>query len=216
MRVELFPGKHLFVDEHRIETLTAAKRVLNQPQKRPQPVMQAERPWEQKGIHLGKVLYDRDRQRFRLWYTAQADTVIGTRVLVRDNPPKNVHESHICYAESADGIHWERPALDIVERERYPGNNICLPSMRPPGRTFLSHLVDDPFADDPQQRFKMIYLDQADESAVGGGLAPDQRLRLHAHSADGLYWHSYPREEHHVARLFGVLAYLDEVPLWPD
>ena len=158
-----------------LKRLPAAKRVLNQPQK--QPVMQAERPWEQKGIPLDKVLYDRDRQRFRLWYTAQADTVIGTRVLVQDNPPRKVHESHICYAESADGVHWERPALDIVERERYPGNNICMPSMRPPGRTFLSHLVDDPFADDPQQRFKMIYLDQADEGAVGGGLAPDQRLR---------------------------------------
>ena len=35
-------------------------------------------------------------QRFRLWYTAQADTV-----MVRDNPPSKVHESHICYAESA-------------------------------------------------------------------------------------------------------------------
>ena len=215
MRVELFPGKYLFVDEHRIETLNAAKRVLNQPQKQPQPVMQAERPWEQKGIYLGKVLYDRDRQRFRLWYTAQTDTVLGTRVLVRDNPPKNVHESHICYAESTDGVHWERPALDIVECERYPGNNICLPSLRPPGRTFLSDLVDDPFADDPQQRFKMIYLDQADEGAVGSGLAPDQKLRLHAHSADGLHWHRYPLEEHHVARLFGVLAYLDEVPSGP-
>ena len=82
MSVELFPGKHLFVDEHRIETLTAAKRVLNQPQKQSQPVMQAERPWEQKGIHLGKILYDRDRQRFRLWYTAQTDTVLGTLQLL--------------------------------------------------------------------------------------------------------------------------------------
>lgn len=64
----------------------ATKRVLNQPHKRPQPVIRAEWPWEQEGIHLGKVLYDRQRQRFRLWYTAQAATVIGIRALVRDNP----------------------------------------------------------------------------------------------------------------------------------
>ncbi len=94
MSVELFLDKHLFVDEHRIETLTAAKRVLNQPHKRPQPVMRADRPWEQgRGIYRGKVLYDRQRQRFRLWYTAQAAIVLGTGVLVRDNPPSKVHET---------------------------------------------------------------------------------------------------------------------------
>ena len=50
MSVELFPGKHLFVDDNRLEELSAAKRVLNQPQKHPDnPVMRPERPWEGKG-----------------------------------------------------------------------------------------------------------------------------------------------------------------------
>ena len=64
MSVELFLGKHLFVDDNRLEELSAAKRVLNQPQKHPDnPVMRPERPWEGKGIHLCKLLYDRERQR---------------------------------------------------------------------------------------------------------------------------------------------------------
>ena len=58
----------------------------------------------------------------------------------------------------------------------------------------------------------MMYLDQAAEGEVGGGLAPDARLRLHAHSPDGIHWTRYPWQPDHVARLFGVLAYLDEAP----
>ena len=35
MSIELFPGKHLFVDDYRIEGMTAAKRVLNRARKHP-------------------------------------------------------------------------------------------------------------------------------------------------------------------------------------
>ena len=48
--------------------------------------------------------------------------------------------------------------------------------------------------------------------APGGGLAPDQKLRLHAHSADGIQWTRTPRRQEGPSRLFGVLAYLDEEP----
>ena len=213
MSTELYPGKHLFVDDFRIQEMRAARRVLHQPVKHAHnPVLGTERPWEETAVHAGHFLHDGDRGCFRLWYTARAGTVIGTRVLVRDNPPKEVHESHICYAESADGVHWDRPDLGITAQERYPGNNIIIPSMRPPGRAELSHLVDDPADPDPKQRFRMIYLDQAEDGAPGGGLAPDQKLRLHAHSADGIHWTRTPRQQEGPSRLFGVLAYLDEEP----
>ena len=213
MSTELYPGKHLFVDDFRIQEMRAARRVLHQPVKHGDcPVLGTEQPWEETAVHAGAFLYDEGRRCFRLWYTSRAGTVIGTRVLVRDNPPKEVHESHICYAESADGVHWERPDLGITAQGRYPGNNILIPSMRPPGRTELCHLVDDPADPDPKQRFRMIYLDQAEEGAPGGGLAPDQKLRLHAHSADGIHWTRTPRRQEGPSRLFGVLAYLDEEP----
>ena len=57
-------------------------------------------------MHLGKVLYDAEREQFRLWYTASTETVVGTRVLVRDNPSRKVRETHIFYAESVDAVHW--------------------------------------------------------------------------------------------------------------
>ena len=213
MSIELFPGKHLFVDDYRIEEMTAARRYLKTPQKHDDnPVLHPERPWEEQGIHAGRLLCDRERGVLRLWYTSNASTVIGTRILVRDNPPSKVRETHICYAESSDGVHWERPEVGVVEQERYPGNNIVVESLRPPGRASLNQLIDDPFAEDPQERYKLMYLDQAEEGQVGGGLAPDQQLRLHAHSPDGIHWTRYPWEAEHVGRLFGVIAYLDAVP----
>ena len=216
MSIELFPGKQLFVDDYRIEELIAARRVLNQPQKHPHnPVLQAQQPWEEKAIHLGQFLYDRHRQRFRVWYTSRASTVIGMRVLVRDNPAKEVYETQICYAESTDGIHWERPDVGVAQQERYPGNNIVIQSGRPPGRAELGYLIDDPFESDPKHRYKLAYLDQGEEGGVGDGLAPDQKLRLHAHSADGIHWTRFPWQPDHLARLFGVIAYLDEVPSGP-
>ena len=65
--MELFPGKYLFVDDGRIEELIAAKRVLNRPQKHPDgPVLRCETPWDAQAMHLGRVLYDAERERFRL------------------------------------------------------------------------------------------------------------------------------------------------------
>ncbi|MBN64778.1 MAG: hypothetical protein CME20_25750 [Gemmatimonadetes bacterium] len=213
MGIELFPGKHLFVDDLCIEELIAARRVLNRPQKHPDnPVLRCAAPWDAHAMHLGKVLYDAEREQFRLWYTASTETVVGTRVLVRDNPPRKVRETHICYAESVDAVHWQRPDVGIAEQERYPGNNIVIAATRSPGTAELSDLIEDLGEEDPDRRFKMMYMDQAAAGGAGDGLAPDQKRRLHAHSPDGIHWTRYPWASEHVARLFGVLAYLDEVP----
>lgn len=85
-------------------------------------------------------------------------------------------------------------------------------SLRPKGRATLVEVIDDPFESDLSDRFKMMYMDQGPEGEAGGGLAPDQRLRLHAYSSDGINWSCYPWESDHISRLFGVLAYLDAAP----
>ena len=209
MAIELFPGKHLFIDDHRIEELTAAKRVLNRPRKHPNnPVLRGEKPWEQQGLHIESFMFDETRGVFRLWYTGQGSQVIGTRVLVKDNPPKEVYESRICYAESDDCVHWRRPVAGVAEYEEWPDNNIVIES----ARAWLRNLIDDPFEEDPRKRYKMMYLDQAGENEIGGGLSPDQKLRLHAHSPDGSHWTRYPWEPSQVGRLFMVTRYLDVVP----
>ena len=212
MALELFPGKHLFVDDYRIEGLTAARRVLNQPRKHADnPIFRGENAWEAKGIH-GHCLYDRERRLFRLWYTANGGGVVGTRVLGQDNPPFRVQETYICYAESEDAVHWQRPHAGIVEYNGSKDNNIIFQSLRTPGRASIQNLIDDPFEQDPQKRYKMMYLDQAGEKEAGSGLSPDQMLRLYAFSPDGIHWTRLPPRHDAVGRLFMVVRYLDETP----
>lgn len=106
MGIELFPGKQLFVDDYRIEAMTAAKRVLNQPRKHPaNPVFGPEKAWQERGIHVSSMLFDKDRGVLRLWYTAEDNRVVGTRIKRPDNPPSNVYGKQICYAESTDAVH---------------------------------------------------------------------------------------------------------------
>ena len=109
-------------------------------------------------------------------------------------------------------MHRQRPDVAIAEQERYPGNNIVIAATRSPGTAELSDLIEDLGEEDRDRRFKMKYMDQAAAGGAGDGLAPDQKRRLHAHSPDGIHWTRYPWASEHVARLFGVLAYLDEVP----
>jgi len=70
------------------------------------PVLKPDKPWETAGKsnvaypYSGGVWYDPAGQLFKLWYSA------GTEAWV----------THwLSYATSADGIRWERPALDVVK-----------------------------------------------------------------------------------------------------
>ena len=87
---------------------------------------------------------------FKLWYEAGW---IGT----------------ICYATSKDGLHWDRPSLDIK-----PGTNQVLPlDLRPDSWT----VVPDWDCKDPQQRYKMYM-------RPPGGQMPGISMT----SADGIHW----------------------------
>ena len=93
--VEVGLRKQLLVDDHVIARRSGLTRFLNQARKENdgRPVVSPDRPWEDKW-HFGYYLtaYHVDGK-FRLWYDAWA-AAVG-------------------YAESADGLHWEKPALGV-------------------------------------------------------------------------------------------------------
>jgi hypothetical protein len=80
-----------------------------------------------------------------------------------------------CYAVSQDGIHWEKPALDVV-----PGTNIVIPvdGDRRDGTTAWLDLEET----DPARRYKYFQI----MHNKPGGMA-DSRCRLFF-SADGVHW----------------------------
>ena len=73
------------------------------------------------------VWFDPADRRFKMWYTAG-------------------YGRATCYAESLDGLEWQRPALDVI-----PGTNIVLNEVRDSSTVWLDH--DEP---NPHLRYKMV------------------------------------------------------------
>ena len=113
----------------------------------------------------------------------------------------------MAYAESADGMHWERPNLGLVEWQGSRDNNLCLiePSIWPVDDYLcVMHDPDDP---DPARRYKLGYIFRAPASAlrpVGNDphrLAP---VMATAVSPDGLHWQLVRPGEMTIAEKFEV------------
>lgn len=93
------------------------------------PIIDAERPWEEMGLSISFIL--REAGRYRAWGSGQ------------DKEGK----SYNCYFESADGLTWKRPDLDLVDFEGSKKNNLVISA---PQSVFV-----DPNAD-PAARYKGV------------------------------------------------------------
>ena len=103
----------LFVDDWLIDRMDGVSRVMHRPV--PQNVaLVGDRPWE--GNTCGYVTVFQDGDLFRMYY--RGSHVDYTEGEVIDGPQV------VCYAESADGIDFERPSLGLVEFNGSKDNNI--------------------------------------------------------------------------------------------
>ena len=144
-------GRQLFVDDFLVEK-TDLRREFHRPEFYPaNPVLKADQPWEvSSGFGHAMpfsdgVWWDPADQLFKLWYTGPQSTL---------------------YATSRDGVHWEKPLLDVK-----PGTNIVRE-----GRHDSSVVWLDLDEKDPRQRYKLGY-------SMGYG----HPYALHV-SSDGIHW----------------------------
>jgi hypothetical protein len=153
-------GRQLFVDDFLIER-TTLQRTFHVPEYCEQnPVIKPEEPWEFKSVgwfaapFSGGAWYDPADNLFKIWYTGG-------------------FLASTCYATSKDGIHWEKPELDVQK-----GTNIVLePVTEGRRRVDTSTIWLDHEANDPSERFKYF----ATEATDGWGLT-------YRTSADGVHW----------------------------
>ncbi len=139
-------------------------------------------------IMYGSVL--RVGGKFRMWYLGMSQTVIE-----KGQAPG--YWRPMCYAESDDGVHWEKPELGLVEFKGSTKNNICLIEGEPFSLTrvddFLS-VLHDPADPDPARRFKVAYIAHVPLEQIPSGMSTvgkKERLicsTVCATSADGLRW----------------------------
>lgn len=154
-------GRQLFVDDFLVQDSWLV-RAFHQPVKYPgNPVFFPQTPHERNDVlppaaipKCGGVCYDRHDGLFKMWYMA---SYLGA----------------MAYATSVDGIHWNRPDLDVVT-----GTNLILP----PGICPDSGTVwFDEQAETPDQKYKMLIREPN---------PPDQGSfpALMFISADGIHW----------------------------
>jgi hypothetical protein len=150
------------------------------------PWLQADRPWENAGAGLGTVLQDGGR--YRLWYScswAGSDKA----VVAPDGRWKLGSDSAgggICYAESTDGIHWQKPELGLIEFQGNKQNNIL--SLSGLGGISGSVLID--LNAPPAERYKVAGVTTLRKYQPGG--KDSGGILGGAVSADGLRWTSLP------------------------
>ncbi len=118
---EIGSRRELFVDRSLVESLGGdAQLQLHHPA--PQDiVLKHDQPWEGTGSGYHSVFQDGDR--YRMYYKAW-------HLDVGENAPLNTdrHPLFCCYAESADGIHWEKPELGLHDFQGSRDNNIVIVS----------------------------------------------------------------------------------------
>ena len=101
--------RQLFVDDFWIADAKSVSRKLHSPQKR-ETVLEREKPWERGYVSYMATMKDGDR--LRAYYRCGEIGDKGARTEIT------------AYQESADGVHWEKPNLGIMEYGGSRDNNI--------------------------------------------------------------------------------------------
>jgi hypothetical protein len=160
------PWRRLFLDGAVIERQSGLRREFHAARKHDaKPIIVADKPWEGKSAITGPYVYGtvlREGDKFRLWY----------QLLNQGN--------HVGYAESDDGIRWDKPNLGIVPFEGSAGTNLVVSAFSP--ELFAGVHCHNPsviprYSDpDPNRRYALYGFD---------GKSRGPRV---AFSKDGLRW----------------------------
>lgn len=111
--------KQLFLDYKFIESAEGVRLVMNPPYRTGEILIKPDAPWES-GMVIGSYSsVIQENGKVRVWYD-----VLGTE----HKPNQNPEFMGVAYAESADGIHFEKPRLGIVEYNGSRQNNLVFPT----------------------------------------------------------------------------------------
>ena len=182
--IEIGSRLELMVDDFLIARLSGGAALrLNRPVPR-EVALVTDRPWEGNSCTSFAVFQDGDI--YRMYYLGRQ--FVTTQALLDETS----HPDFVCYAESSDGIHWERPELGLVEFNGSSKNNIILSSEDSacPSRAFAPFKDANPAAEaDARYKAWAARFPMLDGSASRPGHSWEVPDGLHAlKSADGIRW----------------------------
>lgn len=122
--------RQLFLDDFILGDIHQVTRVIHQPTKyEGNPVIRADRATDGKSIQVRTApSWDEREKQWKVWYFRLGDD----------------HGGGAGYATSKDGIHWEKPALGVVEISGNRENNVV--TVKDDPKAFLQHVFIDPAA----------------------------------------------------------------------
>jgi len=181
--VDIGSKTQLFVDQLLVRSSEEVSFQLHPGQKHPaNPLLKADQPWEGWRLGLyGNVLYDEALNKFRMWYTSDISA---------DFP-----NFAVCYAESDDGIRWQKPLIGTIDSARGSRRHNAVLN-----EAHLPSVMKDDRDPDLRRRYKMIAYIHKDKPEGG----PHSFV-----SPDGLNWSRVSKEP--ICRSNDVItAYYDE------
>ena len=131
---QLFIDDFFFAEKDGVELRIHSPRTEN-------VAVPSDKPWENASVHYSSVVRDGDR--FQMWYRSDVGTAVTD----------DAWTTYGCYAESSDGIDWEKPSLGLVEFDGSKDNNIVLPTESVVGAN--PTVIIDPNAP-AEEKYKMI------------------------------------------------------------
>jgi hypothetical protein len=183
--------KFLVIDNQDLLEINNLKRKVNQAEKHPEPVLNTDAPWDGPNdvFDYINVLYDEQEELFKMWY-----------MIIQGQTDEYEWDQGLwkwAYATSKDGIHWERPILNIVEQNGSKKNNYFTPAIN--GLCFS--IIIDP-SDIAARRYKSIFglaPTPTGQNIRGKDMQPETTIdemawaKFHiplglAYSADGIKW----------------------------
>jgi hypothetical protein len=151
--------KQLFVDRALISTTDNILLTVTPPERHPaNPVLRPETPSDGQYLSPNGVWWNPDRKLFQLWYSALHF--------------EHKEEHFPAYAESTDGIRWERPRVGVREFGGTRDNNLTEGA---PGEIIL-----DPRDPNPDRRYKRVTTEKGPDVAIW-------------FSPDGIHWRASGR-----------------------
>lgn len=153
----------LLIDDYLVSSKKNVVRRYHSFRKDPgNPLIVVDRPWEAHVVNATTVLPTEDGKGFRMYYYCWTENKSG----------KKGRGSFMCYAESKDGLTWEKPNLGLYEWDGDgTKNNNILPNAP-------AHVMYTPWEKDPDKRYQ----------GAGGG--------YYAYSSpDGLRWKKQSEEK---------------------
>ena len=139
------------MDEFLIASKQNVDLKLNNPMAR-EVVLRADKPWEGQSMTYPCVFKDGDK--FRLYYRASGPP-LGSPPKREEGDKKQMMWNYTALAESADGIHWNKPNLGVVDFQGNKQNNLIWPVAGQSGSDIFPFKDANPQAP-PEERYKAL------------------------------------------------------------